>query len=102
MMIFTLENKMSTSTTEVTPAGLVQETTTTATTKTIKSTSAPQMSVKDKLLRLRRQIALENELSSAADESENLGIEQVSIRLNIFFLEYSSFGFLISFDSMNS
>lgn len=43
----------------------------------IKSTPKPAASIRDKLLRLKRQLALENELSSAADESENLGIEQV-------------------------
>lgn len=39
---------------------------------------SPEISKRDTLLRLKRQLALENELSSAADESENLGIEQVS------------------------
>lgn len=40
----------------------------------------PKISKRDTLLRIKRQLALENELSSAADESENLGIEQVSLR----------------------
>lgn len=37
----------------------------------------PKLNI-DQLRRLKRQLALENELSSAMDESENLGIEQVS------------------------
>ena len=43
------------------------------------TTQAPLKLSKDQLRRLRRQLTLENELSSAMDESENLGIEQVSI-----------------------
>lgn len=39
---------------------------------------SPKLSKRDTLLRIKRQLALENELSSTADESENLGIEQVS------------------------
>lgn len=53
-------------------------------------TAAPKLttskvSKRDTLLRIKRQLALENELSSAADESENLGIEQVSFNLCFFF-----------------
>lgn len=42
------------------------------------TTENPPKLTKDQLSRLRRQLNLENELSSAMDESENLGIEQVS------------------------
>lgn len=42
------------------------------------TTENPPKLTKDQLLRLKRQLNLENELSSAMDESENLGIEQVS------------------------
>lgn len=46
-------------------------------------TKIPSNLTKDQLRRLKRQLALESELSSAMDESENLGIEQVSL---IFFI----------------
>lgn len=46
-------------------------------TTTIGPKESLEVSKRDALLRLKRQLALENELSSAADESENLGIEQV-------------------------
>lgn len=42
------------------------------------STTEKPALTRDQLRRLRRQLTLENELSSAQDESENLGIEQVS------------------------
>lgn len=42
------------------------------------TTQTPLKLSKDQLRRLRRQLTLQNELSSAMDESENLGIEQVS------------------------
>lgn len=67
-------------------ADLVQEIATPTTKMPAMPTAIPKpspgISKRDTLLRLKRQLALENELSSAADESENLGIEQV----NEFFL----------------
>lgn len=52
---------------------------------TAASKQPPEISKSDTLLRIKRQLALENELSSAADESENLGIEQVSCDFRLLF-----------------
>lgn len=46
--------------------------------------STGQKTMRDKLDRIRRQLALENDLSLDVDESENLGIEQVcKLAINI-------------------
>lgn len=81
---------MDTTTKQTIPPDLVQEMVTQATKVSAIPTAAPRqspnISKRDTLLRLKRQLALENELSSAADESENLGIEQVSSNRNFYFL----------------
>lgn len=67
---------------EIIPVNISKKQTTTINlTQKINATAAeskksPETSKRDTLLRLKRQLALENELSSVADESENLGIEQ--------------------------
>lgn len=81
--LISIENKPSDATTKLTPsADLVQPINLPASKTTTMPTASPKplpkISKRDTLLRLRRQLALEDELSSAADESENLGIEQVS------------------------
>lgn len=53
----------------------------TASSKVFSTTTEKPAMTRDQLRRLRRQLALESELSSAQDESENLGIEQVSFFL---------------------
>lgn len=72
---------MDATTKQTIPPDLVQEMNTQASNVLATPTAVPKkssdLSRRDTLLRLKRQLALENELSSAADESENLGIEQV-------------------------
>lgn len=47
------------------------------------TTSAPKDENKEeKLLRLKRELILKTELSSAADENENLAIEEVNANFN--------------------
>lgn len=78
-----IENKpVDTTTNQVISTDLAQEinteTSKVSTIPTAAPKHPPESSKLDTLLRIKRQLALENELSLAADESENLGIEQVS------------------------
>lgn len=77
-MIYFLEIN---STTKATPTVSVPVTTPSTISNTPTPASPAQKTKRDKLDRIRRQIALVNDLSSDVDESENLGIEQVQIGL---------------------
>lgn len=76
-LFFDLENKTTLSPTKVTSAEAAKLSSTEPVSES--TTENPPKLTKDQLHRLKRQLALESELSSAMDESENLGIEQVSI-----------------------
>lgn len=88
-MAFFAENKsIDTTTKEAIASDLAEEINTAAPKGSTVPTAAPkhmpEISKRETLLRIKRQLALENELSSAADESENLGIEQVSFDFRFF------------------
>lgn len=84
LFCFTEIKPMDSTTKPTTSTDSAQEINTQTTKESTIPTAAPKqppkISKRDTLLRIKRQLALENELSSAADESENLGIEQVSLR----------------------
>lgn len=92
-MTFNLENKTITPTTKATPTPMnsIPDATSSNDAKTSTSKPAIEKETREKLLRLRRQLQLESDLSATVDESENLGIEQVNY---VIFYDSQSFSVL--------